>query len=181
MKIYFARHGRTNYNDLELCNADPSVDVYITQTGKEQAEALAEKLKEIPIDHIFVSELKRTLQTAEIVNRFHNTEIKVVPLLNDHRSGYEGKPAKLLMHALVAAENRWTARFNDGESIEDMKQRVAAFLEELKTKPYDTVLIVTSQWIIHAAVATIKNIPNEDAWKLEVEQGSCLELDLEDQ
>ncbi len=67
---------------------------------------------------------------------------------------------------------------SDGESIEDMKQRVAEFLAELKTKPYDTVLIVTSQWIIHAAVAIMKNISNEEAWKLEVQQGSYLELEV---
>jgi len=176
MKIYFARHGRTNYNDLELCNADPTVNVHITPVGVKQAKALAERLKETPIDCIFVSELKRTQQTAEIVNMFHHAPIEIAPLLNDHRSGYEGKSAKLLMEALDKAENRWTARFNDGESIEDMKQRVAEFLDELKTKPYDVVLIVTSQWIIHAAVAIIQNISNEEAWKLEVEQGSCLEL-----
>lgn len=178
MKIYFARHGRTNYNDLELCNADPTVDVHITPAGIAQAKVLADRLKDTPIDHIFVSELKRTHQTAAIVNAFHNVTVETAPLLNDHRSGYEGKPAKLLMDALDAAENRWTARFNDGESIEDMKERVAEFLDTLKSKPYGVVLIVTSQWIIHAAVALIQNISNEEAWKLEVEQGDCLEMEI---
>lgn len=131
MKIYFVRHGRTNYNDLELCNADPSVDVYITPTGVEQAKTLARKLKDVPIDRIYVSELKRTQQTAAIVNEFHNAAIEIAPLLDDHRSGFEGKPAKLLMDALDEAEDRWTVRFNDGESIEDMKERVAKFLDEL--------------------------------------------------
>lgn len=97
-------------------------------------------------------------------------------MLNDHRSGFEGKSAKLLTEALDNVPNRWTARFNDGVSIDDMKQRVAMFLNDLKTKPYDTVLIVTSQWIIQAAVAIIENIPNEEAWKLEVQQGNFLEL-----
>ena len=178
MKIYFARHGRTNYNDLELCNADPTVDVHLTAVGAEQAKTLADKLKKTPIDCIFVSELRRTLQTAEIVNAFHGVPIKTVPLLNDHRSGFEGKPYKSLMKALDGAEDRWTARFNGGESIEDMKKRVAKFLEELKAKPYSVVLVVTSQWVIQAAVTIIKNISNEEAWKLEVEQGDCLELDL---
>ena len=178
MKIYFARHGRTNYNDLQLCNADPTIDVYITDTGAEQAITLANKLKDVRLERIFVSELKRTQQTAKIVNRFHHVPIEIASLLNDHRSGYEGKPVKLLMEALDNAEDRWTARFNDGESIEDMKQRVAAFLDQLKTKPYDTVLVVTSQWIIHAAVAIIKGDSNEEAWKLEVGQGSCLELEV---
>jgi probable phosphoglycerate mutase len=178
MKIYFARHGRTNYNDLELCNADPTVDVHITPVGLEQAKALAVRLKEVPFDRIFVSELKRTLQTANIINAFHNVTIQVVPLLNDHRSGYESKPTKLLLDSLDAAENRWTARFNDGESLEDMKKRVAEFLDGLKTKPYDVVLVVTSQWIIHAAATIIQHISNEEAWALNVEPGSCLEMEI---
>lgn len=178
MKIYFARHGQTNYNDLELCNANPSVDVHITPTGEEQAKELADRLKDVPIEHIFISELKRTQQTAAIVNEFHNVSIEVAPLLNDHRSGFEGKSANLLMEALDKAKNRWTVRFNDGESVEDMKKRVAKFLDGLKTKPYDTVLIVTSQWIIQAAVAILQNISNEEAWSLEVSQGSFLELEV---
>src|SRR4051812_36107401 len=121
MKIYFARHGRTNYNDLELCNADPAVDVHITSVGEEQAKKLAERLKEVPIERIFVSELKRTQQTAAVVNEFHGVPVEIAPLLNDHRSGFEGKTFKLLMEALDGAEDRWTARFSDGESIEDMK------------------------------------------------------------
>lgn len=178
MKIYFARHGRTNYNDLMLCNADPTVDVHLTPQGIAQAKALADKLKQTPIERIFVSELKRTRQTAEIVNKFHDIPIETAPLLNDHRSGFEGKPFTLLKDALDTADDYWTAHFNDGESIEDMKHRVAKFLNELKTKPYKTVLVVTSQWIIHAAVAILQDIPNEEAWKLDIEQGSCLELEL---
>lgn len=178
MKIYFARHGRTNYNDLELCNADPSVNVHITATGTEQAKALAEKLKDVPLDHIFTSELKRTLQTAEVVNQFHNVPVEIDPLLNDHRSGYEGKPAKLLIKAMDDAEDKWTARFNGGESIEDVKQRMNIFLEKLKKQPYKTVLIISHGWVIHTAVAIIKDISNEDAWKIDPAQGDFLEFEL---
>ena len=110
MKIYLARHGRTNYNDLNLCNGDPSVDVHITTDGTKQAEALADKLKDAPVDHIFASEMRRTQQTAAIVNRFHHVTVEIECLLNDHRSGYEGKSADLLVAAMEAAENKWTAR-----------------------------------------------------------------------
>jgi broad specificity phosphatase PhoE len=179
MKIYLARHARTNYNDLNLCNGDPNVDVHITPEGGAQAKALANKLKEAPIDHIFVSEMRRTRQTAEIVNQFHHVTIETDPLLNDHRSGaYEGKSADLLLQALDAAEDKWTARFNDGESIEDMKQRVAKFLTELRGKPYSSVLVVTSGWIIKVAIAIIQDIPNEEAWKIDAEQGDYLEFEV---
>lgn len=178
MKIYLARHGRTNYNDLNLCNGDPNVDVHITELGIAQAKALADKLKNAPIDRIFVSEMRRTSQTAEIVNTFHHVPMEVNPLLNDHRSGYEGKNAQLLMDALDAADDRWTARFNGGESIEDMKQRVAMFINELKTKPYNTVLIVTSGWVIRVMVAVIEHISNEEAWTRESAQGDYMEFEI---
>ena len=178
MKIYLARHGRTNYNELDLCNGDPSVDVHITAEGTKQAEALANRLKDIPIERIFVSELRRTQQTAEIVNQFHHVTVEVEPLLNDHRSGYEGKSASLLIEAMDAAENRWTAQFNDGESIEDMKQRVAEFLNNLKAESHDAVLVVTSGWVIKVAIAIIQNISNEEAWKIDAEQGSYLEFEV---
>lgn len=178
MKIYFARHGRTNYNDLELCNADPTVDVHITDTGIEQAETLAKDLKDVHLEHIFVSELKRTQQTAEIINHFHHIPIEVTSLLNDQRSGYESKPSRLFLEALDHVEDRWTAHFNDGESVEDMKRRVTAFLDQLKNKSYDTVLVVTSQWVIYAAIAIIRGISNEEAWKSSVEPGSCRELEV---
>jgi broad specificity phosphatase PhoE len=178
MKLYLARHGRTNYNDLNLCNGDPSVDVHITKVGAMQAQALADKLKEQPIDCIFVSGMPRTKQTAEIVNQFHHAPMEADPLLNDHRSGFEGKNAQLLMDALDAAKDRWTARFNGGESIDDVKGRVEEFINELKKKPYDTVLVVTSGWVIRVMVAVIEKITLEEAWTREPEQGDYLEFDI---
>lgn len=179
MKIYVARHGRTNYNDLNLCNADPSVDVHLTSQGIQQAQALAAKLRQAPIDCIFTSQLGRTQQTAEIVNLFHGVPMHTDPLLNDYRSGYEGQSADLLIAAMDAAKDRWTARFNDGESIEDMKSRVAEFLDKLRVEPYDAVLVVTSGWVIRMAIAIIQNISNEAAWAVDVAQGDYLELEMQ--
>ncbi len=180
MKIYFARHGRTNYNERDLCNGDPTVDVHLTRDGTEQAKSLADKLHSMPIDHIFVSEMRRTQQTAKFVQDIHDTpvEVEIAPLLNDHLSGFEGQPAKRLMDALDSSENRWTARFNEGESVEDMKLRVAQFLAELKEKPYDSVLVITSGWIIHAAAAIINDLSNEEAWRLEVVQGDYIKMEI---
>lgn len=178
MKIYLARHCRTNYNDLGLCNADPAVDVHLTPEGIKQAENFAEKFKNISIDHIFVSQLKRTQQTAEKVNAFHNVEIEPDARLNDGRSGFEGKPFQEFDAALAAAPDRWTARFNDGESIEDIKKRVAEFIKELKTKNYDSVLIVTSLWIVQAILAVLDDISYEQAWSIDAPQGGWLEREI---
>jgi broad specificity phosphatase PhoE len=178
MKLYLARHGRTNYNDLGLCNADPTVDVHLTSTGIAQAKALADKLKHISIDHIFVSELRRTQQTAEIVNKAHNLEIEADARLNDGRSGFEGKHFTEYDKALDESTDRWTVRFNDGESVEDIKKRVSDFIDELLTKKYEAVLVVTSLWIIQAIIAIVRHTSNEEAWSFEAPQGDYLELEI---
>jgi broad specificity phosphatase PhoE len=176
MQLYIARHGRTNYNDLGLCNADPEVDVHLSQIGIAQAEDVAKSLKSITLDHIFVSELRRTLQTAEIINMFHHTEIKVDPRLNDGRSGFEGKSFKEYDSALNNADNRWEAHFNGGESIEDIKARVTNFIRELQPKNYKQVLIVTSDWVMRVLFASVLHLSNEEVWTIEIKQGSYLEL-----
>ncbi len=178
MKLYVARHAQTNYNDLGLCNSDPKVEVYITELGIKQAKNLAEKLKDVDIDHIFVSELKRTRQTADIVNNFHDAPIEVDSRLNDNRSGYEGRPDFEYYTALDNSGDKWNVRFNEGESLEDVKQRVRSFISELKTKDFNSVLIVTSMTIIQAIYSVIENRPNQEAWDLEVDKASCREFEI---
>ena len=178
MKLYLARHCKTNYNELSLCNYDPTVDVHLSPTGLAQAETLAEKLRETHFDHILVSEHKRTQQTADAINKFHNQEVGIDPRLNDHISGFEGRHFEELQKALDAADNRWAVRLNGGESIEDLKIRVAGFIDDLRTKDYDSVLIVTSQWPINVMLVILQNISYEEAWAREAEQGTYITLEI---
>lgn len=97
MIIYCMRHGRTNYNDLGLCNDDPAQDVHLTATGIEQAQSAAIALRDVGFDRILVSPLPRTRQTAEIVNQFHAVPIVVHPDLIDIRSGFDGKPVPIIL------------------------------------------------------------------------------------
>lgn len=179
MKLYIARHGQTNYNDLGLCNSDPKVDVHLTEVGIEQAENLAEKLKDVEIDQVFVSELKRTKQTAQIVNEYHKAPVTVEPRLNDIRFGYEGKHYREYQSALDSADDKWTVRFNGGESIKDLRERAQDFIDDLKTKDYKTVLIVTSGGVMQAIYGILNNQSIEEAWDYRPDKGSCVELDLE--
>lgn len=178
MKIYLARHGRTNYNDLGLCDNDPAADVHLTAAGLQQAQQLADALKNVAINRIFVSELKRTQQTAQKVNVYHGAPVQIDSRLNDIRTGFEGKPFKDFTEALDKADNRWTARINDGESVEDLKIRVANFIADLRTKNDAAVLIVTSLWVAQAMLAILDDITNDQAWQREVTQGSWLEREL---
>ncbi len=67
MKLFVVRHGQTNYNLQHLCNDDPTIDVHLTKEGKKQAEIIANKLKYIQFDTIFISEIPRTRETANLI------------------------------------------------------------------------------------------------------------------
>ncbi len=178
MKIYLVRHGLTNYNELGLSNSDPSKDVHLTKKGIEQAKRLSKKLEKIDFDVIFISELKRTKQTAEIINLHHKIPLKVDARLNDVKTGFEDVHYLVYHEALDSVDNRWTVRFNDGESQEDLKKRVESFIQELTQKKYKTVLIVTSMVIIQEFYGIVNKLTYEQAWDMPVPQGSCIEVDL---
>src|ERR1700677_337622 len=107
MKVYLVRQGETNYNVLNIHNDDPAVDVHLTETGIKQAEKLADMLKEISVEHIFVSELTRTQQTAKIINKYHQLEITIDKRLNDNKSGYEGQPDSVHHEQLSKSQDPW--------------------------------------------------------------------------
>lgn len=178
MKLYIARHGRSNYNDLELFNSYPSVDVHLTELGIEQATKLSEQLKEVPIEVIYTSELRRTKQTADIVNENHHVQLIASSLLNDHISGFDDKPYAEYDVLYDAAENPWSVRFNGGESLEDTKVRVNEFLEMLKTQKYENVLVVTSMTIVQAFYGVLNNLPPEETWSVTVDTGSYSEFEV---
>jgi broad specificity phosphatase PhoE len=178
MKVYLVRHGETNYNVLNIHNDDPAVDVHLTETGIKQAEKLADMLKEISVEHIFVSELTRTQQTAKIINKYHQLEITIDKRLNDNKSGYEGQPDSVHHEQLGKLQDPWSASFNGGESLNDVWSRIESFIDYLKDQHYKTCVVVTSSIIVQYFKAIAEDMPIEDAEKYLVTIGSCTELDL---
>ncbi|MBL8500581.1 MAG: histidine phosphatase family protein [Nitrosomonas sp.] len=151
MNIYCMRHGRTNYNDLGLCNDDPAQDVHLTETGIVQAQSAAHELRAAAFDRIIVSPLSRTRQTAEIVNRYHAAPIEVHADLADIRSGFESKPVADYFAAIC--HDPLGARVNGGESLLDHKQRVLRFIDWLKVQQDETLLIVAHEETLRVFVA----------------------------
>ena len=160
MNLYVLRHGETNYNRLGLCNDDPRRDVYLTDTGIAQAEAASQQLRKTPLQLIITSELPRTRQTAAIINRYHHVPIEANDLLNDIRSGFDGKPVSDYFAA--TAHDPLHARANGGESLLDYKARVTRFMEWLKTQPQDCVLVVAHEETLRVFEARFGAVPDAD-------------------
>ena len=178
MKVYVARHAETNYNVLGLCNDGPKVDVYLTDKGVEQAKILAESLKNTNFDLVITSEFPRTKETGRIVNLHHNSPTLEDSRINDVLSGFEGRPASEFREARKNAENRWTIRLNGGESFEDEILRVKDFLNDLKKRPEQRVLVVTHQAIARIIYAIHNNLSNEKVDEIEVSNTYFFDFEL---
>lgn len=170
MNLYVMRHGRTNFNELGLCNDDPSVDVHLNDAGRQQAQVAAELLRDTAIDHIIVSPLPRTRQTAEIVNQFHHVPIEVHPAIADIRSGFDGQAVDAYFAAI--AHDPLGARVNGGESLLDHKQRVLGFIRWLESQPAENILVVAHEETLRVFVAYCEgNVPDDRLRDLHI--GNC--------
>ncbi len=178
MKIYIARHTQTNYNIDTILNSDPSVDVHLTALGMQQAQSLATKLAGEAFDVIYVSELPRTQETARYINNYHDVPMLVDRRLNDNSTGFDGRPTHEFLAAFNSSEDKWYARFNDGESLADARNRARNFLRELKTKPYKAVLIVTHGYIVESIYGILHDLGHEEASAYQLPQGEFAVFDL---
>ncbi|MBL8121337.1 histidine phosphatase family protein [Candidatus Saccharibacteria bacterium] len=171
MKLFLTRHTRTNYNELGLCNSDPAVDVHLSDEGIDQAKQLAEKLKHEDFERILVSTLPRTRQTAEIINTHHIVPLIEEPALSDYDSGFEGRSADDYLAALASAPDMWAYRGTGKESIQDVRDRVKAFLQELRQRDYGPTLIVTHGTVLQCIYAELEGLSNDAMWELPIPQG----------
>ncbi len=85
MKLTIVRHGESiaNSKNISQGKQDEWLDTPLTEKGKKQAKAVAERLKDEGVSIIISSDLKRAKQTAEEINKFHNVEIKLDSRLRD--------------------------------------------------------------------------------------------------
>ena len=87
-KIYLARHGQDQDNAKGILNGHR--DTALTTLGLEQAELLAQKIKEqqIPINMVFSSPLQRAFKTAQAVaQKLNVAEPQALPLLIERDFG----------------------------------------------------------------------------------------------
>ena len=161
MKVYFLRHAQSEYNVKDLVNQDPKLKVSLTRQGEREAMRVAQKLRDLKIDIIFVSEFLRTQQTASFINKFHNVRIVVEKRITEPKLGFEGKSAAEYERA--AAREPFNFKLRGYESWHDVVERVKEFLNFVKKQNYNCVLVVSHDWILRATNKIINNLGDKEA------------------
>ncbi len=63
--IYLVRHGETEWNQDQRIQG--KADIPLNARGRRQAEALAGRLADVPLEYIYTSDLSRARVTAELI------------------------------------------------------------------------------------------------------------------
>jgi broad specificity phosphatase PhoE len=82
---FFVRHGETQLNKDKAFRGP--LDVELDDSGKKQADTLADFFKDINFSHAFSSDKKRTKETARRVLGKRKTKLKVVKQLDSYDVG----------------------------------------------------------------------------------------------
>ncbi len=128
IKITYFVHGTTTDNEKEISSGWK--DVELSELGVKQSVDLKEQTKDKKIDVVFCSDLQRAHNSAKLA---WDGIYPIIPDARLRECNY-GKlnGASSAIVEPMQEEECITNRFPEGESYEDVKARIADFLEFLK-------------------------------------------------
>lgn len=127
IKITYFVHGTTIDNENGISSGWFNTE--LSELGIKQMVDLKEKIKNKKFDAVFCSDLKRAVDSAKLT--FEGT----APIISDSRlrecnyGDFNAKPSNIVE---PMQEKMINEKFQNGESYEDVKTRIADFLEFLK-------------------------------------------------
>jgi len=145
-KIYLVRHGQTNDNATFTVQGADSV---LSAKGEQQAIILAERLRHLSFQHLFVSDYVRTKQTVAPLLSHISVEPVYTPLARETKMpsqfvGVSNQSEEFQTYYQLASEHQsnpeW--RYADEETFYDVIARVKEFFDLIPSQEGD-VLVVT--------------------------------------
>ena len=168
-KYYILRHGQALSNVKDIMSCWPEKGRFpITQKGKKQIKTVIKKLKNQGIDLIFSSDLLRTKQTSEIISRALKIKPKYDKRLREHNVGvFNIRPIKELRNFLPPkGEKRFSAKFEKGETYNELQKRMYDFLKDINKKYKDkNILIISHELPLSLLEMKVKGISNKDFYQ----------------
>ncbi len=158
--VYFVRHGSTEGNESD---AYQHVDIPLSKRGMEQAEVLAEKFVNVPLDIIVSSDMPRALMTAETISK--KTKVRLVsdplfreilrPLAVRGRSKEDSEVKEIMNQIKTNYVEKPDWHYSDEENYEDLKARgikALAYIDGLKE---ENILVATHGHFMRMMLALI--------------------------
>lgn len=156
MKIYFVRHGETDWNVQKKIQG--KTDIPLNQRGQEQARRLADKLltENLKAVSVYTSPQKRAFQTAQELAVAMKLDLKVLSGLAEMNLGeWEGLNWRIIFEKYGEQYLDWNShrrytRTPGGESYNDVLGRSIEALKEILENEMGNVIVVTHSAVLMA-------------------------------
>lgn len=175
MKMYLVRHGEVNHNLTGLYSRE---DEDLNENGINQVQILREKIKDISYDVIISSPLLRARHTADLINYMGKSIIIDERLTERDPGSLSGQPLEV-----TNREEYWNyyskKKYGTSENIVEFFDKIKDFLDDLKTKEYDSVIIVAHSGVSKGFYAYFNGIPIDGSFlNLGLKNSEIKEYDL---
>lgn len=159
--LYFVRHGQTIWNvENKICGA---TDIALTDLGHQQAIETGKKILEegIQADEILYSPLVRAAETARHISEVTGIPARMEPRLIEQDFGkWESTPRDGA--DFRKAKEQFLSRFEGGESMIQVAQRIYNLLDDLKAEKEKTYILVAHNGIARVVQSYFYEMTNEE-------------------
>jgi broad specificity phosphatase PhoE len=178
VKLLLARHAESAWNAERRFQG--RTDVGLSDTGREQAAALARALARRRVGAIYASPLVRARETAEIVARERGLTVTLVDELRELSLGaWEGRTVDEVLATEADAYRLWRERPYDcpppeGEHIEEVARRVLPVMERIVSAHPDgeDALVVSHGGVISIYLCHLLGLSPNALWQLAIGNAS---------
>ena len=168
MKLYFVRHGESEAN-IQHVISNYGSPFGLTERGRQQVQALAGRLKDLPITTMYSSPVLRAMDTADILYGSLDLPYRVTEALREYNCGVlEGKSDEESWRLHRQYYEDWTLRQDysnrpeGGESFVDIQNRFVPFIESMKSNSEEDILLVGHGGLFHLMLPLVlTNIDND--------------------
>jgi probable phosphoglycerate mutase len=182
IRLLLVRHGETDWNHQKRFQGQ--IDVPLNQRGRQQAQQVAEFLRQISIDLAFSSSMSRSRETAEIILSHHShVPLELQNDLKEISHGiWEGKLESEVKLMYPEQYQQWqeapaTVQKPEGENLPQVWKRAISCWQNivaLAAEPaigFKTVLVVAHEGINKAILCHVSGLGPEHFWKFR--QDNC--------
>lgn len=179
MRLLIFRHGETEANVLHLMHkAGDSIG--LNDVGRQQAFVVARVCKEKGVQAVYSSPELRARETADIISGTICLKTVIIEILRERDWGdWAGKSWAAIDLALenMTLVERYTFVPPNGESWQDVENRLVSTLSSITQKDFETVAVVTHGGAMRALMPYLKDEPREKSYDYFFGNGEMVEFE----
>ena len=161
MHVYFVRHGHSTLGEERKYQFP---DSSLSEQGRQESLLLTDRLSNLDFDVLISSPHKRALETANIINSYHNKSIIVSELFQETKqpSEIEGRrkddPDVInILEQVKANEHKDGWRYSDEETFAELRDRSIKVLEYLIKINKEKILVATHGDILKIIISVMQH------------------------